>query len=129
MVRLTHLKTGRNLHSHGIPAPLSRGDNEVTGFGDDGEGDTGDNWRVGCLHRKDSRKTSEPAWTADVVVQFAHLDTGAYLSGSPKTKFTPSNCPNCPVIGELEVSGKSRNGVSKMQSSLFRADDGVYLYL
>ena len=48
IIRLEHSQTGRNLHSHNIPSPLSR-KNEVSGFGDEGEGDEGDNWIVECL--------------------------------------------------------------------------------
>lgn len=46
VIRLEHLSTGRNLHSHaGIPSPLTR-QQEVTCFGDKGQGDDNDNWRV-----------------------------------------------------------------------------------
>lgn len=46
-VRLTHLQTGKNLHSHHFSSPLS-GQQEVSAFGISGEGDTGDNWTVLC---------------------------------------------------------------------------------
>ena len=43
-VRLEHAGTGKNLHSHtGVKAPLSQRQ-EVSGFGDDGSGDMGDDW-------------------------------------------------------------------------------------
>lgn len=45
-IRLEHLDTRKNLHSHLFRAPLS-GNQEVSAFGDEnGNGDTGDNWQV-----------------------------------------------------------------------------------
>ena len=44
-IRLTHLNTGVNLHSHNVQSPLSN-QQEVTGFGEDGDGDRGDDWVV-----------------------------------------------------------------------------------
>jgi len=40
VIRLTHLTTNRNLHSHHFQSPLSR-NLEVSAFGDNGEGDEG----------------------------------------------------------------------------------------
>jgi hypothetical protein len=46
VIRLEHQLTRRNLHSHaGIPSPAS-GQQEVTCFGDNGNGDSNDNWRI-----------------------------------------------------------------------------------
>ena len=46
VIRLQHVGTGRNLHSHpGFPSPVS-GQQEVTCYGDGGHGDGNDNWRV-----------------------------------------------------------------------------------
>lgn len=46
VIRLEHYLTHRNLHSHpGIPSPVS-GQQEATCFGENGTGDTGDNWRI-----------------------------------------------------------------------------------
>jgi len=42
VIRLTHLNTNRNLHSHHFQSPLSR-NLEVSAFGDSGEGDEGMN--------------------------------------------------------------------------------------
>lgn len=39
-IRLQHLSTGRNLHSHTFVSPLSR-NLEVSAFGERGEGDEG----------------------------------------------------------------------------------------
>ena len=40
-----HLRTRKNLHSHNYQSPLSQ-KQEVSAFGDDGEGDDGDLWEV-----------------------------------------------------------------------------------
>jgi hypothetical protein len=46
VVRLEHVLTKRNLHSHGgIPSPITK-QQEVTCFGTNGVGDGNDNWRV-----------------------------------------------------------------------------------
>jgi C1A family cysteine protease len=46
IIRLTHVPTGRNLHSHtGFPSPVT-GQQEVSCYGESGTGDSNDNWRV-----------------------------------------------------------------------------------
>lgn len=46
VIRLEHVATRRNLHSHGgIPSPVTS-QQEVSCFGDNGAGDANDNWRV-----------------------------------------------------------------------------------
>mmetsp|Transcript_8310 Transcript_8310/g.13891 ORF Transcript_8310/g.13891 Transcript_8310/m.13891 type:complete len:181 (+) Transcript_8310:71-613(+) len=47
-IRLEHMETAKNLHSHEVKSPISS-QNEVSGYGDDGEGDSGDNWKIECL--------------------------------------------------------------------------------
>ena len=51
-IRLEHMQTGKLLHSHLFKAPLS-GNQEVSGFGESGNGDTGDNWTVVCDNDSD----------------------------------------------------------------------------
>ncbi|KAL7540090.1 hypothetical protein ACHAXR_012577 [Thalassiosira sp. AJA248-18] len=117
-IRLTHIGTGKNLHSHGgFRAPLSPSNSEVSAF--EG-GDTGDNWRVLCL-----TGDGQELWQSDSLVRFMHVDTNRWLSSSSKMKFNQSNCPHCPLHGELEVSGTNRNSDAAIQ--FFRADDGAYL--
>ena len=50
VIRLEHMETAKNLHSHVIQSPLSR-KNEVSAYGDDGEGDRLDNWIVECIDK------------------------------------------------------------------------------
>merc|ERR1712241_619339 len=46
-IRLQHQSTKRNLHSHHFSSPLSN-QQEVSAFGEEGDGDTGDVWKVVC---------------------------------------------------------------------------------
>ncbi|XP_050702839.1 protein O-mannosyl-transferase 2-like isoform X2 [Eriocheir sinensis] len=46
LVRLEHVPTGRNLHSHREPAPVTKRHHQITGYGENGEGDVNDVWRV-----------------------------------------------------------------------------------
>merc|ERR1712013_811442 len=46
-IRLQHLATKRNLHSHFFQSPITH-NQEVSAFGENGDGDTGDNWVVKC---------------------------------------------------------------------------------
>jgi dolichyl-phosphate-mannose--protein O-mannosyl transferase len=94
-VRLTHLLTGKNLHSHEYRSPLTH-QQEVSAFGQDGQGDGGDNWQVVC---------AGTYWNSDQPFHLRHLDTGRYLAASDQAKFTQQNCPNCPIVGQLEIAG------------------------
>jgi len=67
VIRLEHLATGRNLHSHYFQSPLS-GNQEISAYGEKGVGDTGDHWEVVCEGQ---------AWSRDQSVQLKHVDTGS----------------------------------------------------
>ncbi|EKX46876.1 hypothetical protein GUITHDRAFT_137871 [Guillardia theta CCMP2712] len=69
-IRLTHLNTKRNLHSHFFESPLSK-QQEVSGFGDKSSGDSGDEWVV---EMKD-----EDYWKRGKRFRLKHKATGAYL--------------------------------------------------
>lgn len=113
LVRLTHVQTKKNLHSHHIRSVLS-GEQEVAGFGDEGEGDDGDNWKVVCDGKY---------WNRDKYVKFQHVQTRRYLTSSTSNKFNEQNCPHCPILGQLEVYGAAKVD----RRSHFRAELGVYL--
>ncbi|CAH2099633.1 unnamed protein product [Euphydryas editha] len=67
-IRLQHVSTKKNLHSHYFSSPLS-GHQEVSCYGDDdGEGDSGDNWTVVC---------NNDFWRRDTPVKLKHVDTSA----------------------------------------------------
>ncbi|KAK7925730.1 hypothetical protein WMY93_008040 [Mugilogobius chulae] len=70
-IRLTHVNTGRNLHSHYFASPLSS-NQEVSAFGEEGEGDHLDEWTVQC---------GGSVWGREEAVRFRHRATDALLSG------------------------------------------------
>jgi dolichyl-phosphate-mannose--protein O-mannosyl transferase len=74
-IRLTHLDTMRNLHSHEVKSPLSS-QQEVTGFGEgDAKGDAGDDWVVQC---------SGKHWVRDDDVRLVRdFHISFYLLGRP----------------------------------------------
>jgi len=74
IIRLQHVLTGRNLHSHpGFPSPVT-GQQEVTCYGDNGLGDTNDNWRVEI-------EGVEPGgiWKYPQRLRLIHVNTGYAL--------------------------------------------------
>ncbi len=71
IIRLEHRTTRKNLHSHSnTPSPVS-GQQEVTAFGEDGVGDTNDNWKVDI--------ENGGVWLQGVKVRLIHQNTGAML--------------------------------------------------
>jgi len=116
-LRISHQKTGKNLHSHaGVGAPISNRQ-EVSGFGNDGKGDTGDNWKVVCMNKK------AKYWVREDTVSFKHITSGTWLYTNAQTDFNRRNCGgNCPIAGQLEVS----TGQKRKKGSLWLADHGVH---
>jgi len=88
VVRFLHLNTQHNLHSHLHKSPLSN-QQEVSAYGDENTGDTGDNWKL-------TVKNGGDTWKRQEVVQLQHVDTGKFLS-SNKNKF------GNPIPGQQEV--------------------------
>jgi dolichyl-phosphate-mannose--protein O-mannosyl transferase len=77
VLRLTHLTTMKNLHSHDQKSPLSR-QQEVSAYGTgDGLGDNGDDWKLIC---------STAYWKREAMVQFLHVDSQKYLGASSTVK-------------------------------------------
>ena len=80
-IRLEHVPTGKNLHSSGSQkAPLSQRQ-EVSGFGDDGLGDSGDDWELLCNDKTeygDVRTLGMPIRGKDSFY-LKHVDTGCIL--------------------------------------------------
>ena len=95
----------RNLHSHHFSSPLTN-QQEVSAFGESGEGDTGDVWKVMVVIEKWNKTIKKVVcdtdyWQRDQVVQFKHVDTGVYLGSSGQTFGRP-------ISGQMEIIGISR---------------------
>uniref|UniRef100_A0A7R9W406 MIR domain-containing protein n=1 Tax=Pseudictyota dubia TaxID=2749911 RepID=A0A7R9W406_9STRA len=115
-IRLTHLHTQKNLHTHLIRSPLSR-QQEVSGYGEGGEGDSGDDWIVVCGSGAKYLKRGTK-------FRLQHVDTKRYLSATEQVKFTEQNCGgNCPILHHLEVAARS----SPDRNTEFKIDLGVHL--
>ncbi|XP_055511381.1 stromal cell-derived factor 2-like protein 1 [Leucoraja erinacea] len=87
-IRLTHVNTGRNLHSHHFVSPLS-GNQEVSAFGENGDGDDLDVWTVQC---------GGTSWERDDDVRLKHVGTQAFLTITGEQY-------GHPIRGQLEVHG------------------------
>jgi len=106
-IRLEHLTTARNLHSHHFSSPLSSSQ-EVSAFGDGGEGDTGDIWTVVC---------EGDYWQRDQTVMIKHVDTGVFLGASGHTFGRP-------ISGQMEIVGVTVPDVS----TKWKAAEGVFIH-
>lgn len=105
-VRLEHLATHKNLHSHHFVSPLSS-NQEISAFGDGGDGDTGDNWSVVC---------SSDFWERGASVRFKHVDTDMWLCSSGQTYGRP-------IGGQMEVCGLNYPD----SSCHWKTVEGVYI--
>ncbi|NXE11672.1 SDF2 factor, partial [Lophotis ruficrista] len=111
-IRLTHLGTGRNLHSHRFASPLS-GNQEVSAFGEAGEGDYLDDWTVVC---------SGTYWARDDEVRFQHASTDVFLSVTGEQYGRP-------IHGQKEVHGmaaSSQNNYWKVMEGIFMQPSEVF---
>ncbi len=101
-------------------SPISN-QQEVSAFGEDGVGDTGDDWTV---QPKKSSGSNDQYWKVGELVYLKHADTGMYLGSTEQAKFTMNNCGrNCPVMNHLEVFGRS----SPDSFTYWKSETGIYL--
>ncbi|XP_066465937.1 stromal cell-derived factor 2-like protein 1 [Tiliqua scincoides] len=105
-IRLTHVNTGKNLHTHHFPSPLSN-NQEVSAFGDDGEGDDLDVWTVQC---------SGSHWDRNDAVRFKHIGTDAFLSVTGEQY-------GHPIKGQREVHGMH----SPNHHNYWKAMEGIFI--
>ncbi|RXN07068.1 stromal cell-derived factor 2 1 [Labeo rohita] len=105
-IRITHMKTGRNLHSHHFSSPLSN-HQEVSAFGENGEGDDLDVWTVQC---------SDTHWERDDAVRFKHVATEVFLSVTGEQYGQP-------IRGQREVHGMP----SPNQHNYWKVMEGVFI--
>ncbi|KAJ8338826.1 hypothetical protein SKAU_G00356120 [Synaphobranchus kaupii] len=105
-IRITHMNTGRNLHTHHFVSPLS-GNQEVSAFGESGEGDDLDVWTVQC---------SGTHWGRDEAVQFKHPSTSVFLSITGEQY-------GHPIRGQREVHGIH----TANHNNYWKAMEGVFI--
>lgn len=111
IMRLTHLNSMKNLHSHDVRSPLSR-QQEVTAYGQgDGIGDNGDDWRLIC---------STGHWKREELVQFQHVDSKRYLGASStvKASLNTRNFAACELYGTAALT--THTNQSALYSSLIK---------
>jgi dolichyl-phosphate-mannose--protein O-mannosyl transferase len=120
-IRLEHMNTGRNLHSHAAFQSPVTGRQEVSAFGNQGDGDGGDNWIIEC----DSEDVEGYIY-GKTKFYLKHRDTGNYLYSDTNSKYTENNCRRCPIVGHSEISSqrfKAKNGgLWKIHSGFFFPD-------
>ncbi|CAF3434614.1 unnamed protein product [Rotaria sp. Silwood1] len=108
IIRLFHVTTRRNLHSHNYASPLSN-NQEVSAYGEDGVGDEGDRWKVVCTTKNDYWLRADP-------IRLQHVATGKYLHLSGDTYGRP-------IHGQKEISCYSYAN----SQNLWKVDSGVYI--
>lgn len=106
-IRLQHMATKRFLHSHHFQSPLS-GNQEISCYGEDGVGDTGDHWELVCHSGE---------WLRDQPVKLRHVDTGAYMAVSGRTFGRPIN-------GQMEVIGAA----GAVHASDWKSAEGLFVH-
>jgi len=77
-IRLIHAQTGRNLHSHSVPAPVTKADNEVSCYGNLTIGDDKDHWVVEVTEDASSKDYSRLR-TLTSSFRLRHAALGCYL--------------------------------------------------
>ncbi|KAL5336161.1 Dolichyl-phosphate-mannose-protein mannosyltransferase-domain-containing protein [Aspergillus crustosus] len=78
VIRLIHGQTGRNLHSHNIPAPITKSHYEVSCYGNMTIGDDKDHWKVEVVNDVASRDRSRIR-TLTTAFRLRHPVLGCYL--------------------------------------------------
>lgn len=92
----------------------------MSGFGNHGDGDGGDNWEIEC-----ESDDVDGFVHGKTKFYLKHRDTGLYLYTDGGSKYNEYNCRRCPIIGHSEISaarGKLKNGVWKVHSGFFFPD-------
>jgi dolichyl-phosphate-mannose--protein O-mannosyl transferase len=103
---LFHLSTKKNLHSHHFQSPLSN-NQEVSAFGDNGDGDESDNWVIEC---------DDDFWRRDAQVRIKHQATNKYLH-------VTGDSFGRPIHGQLEVSATSYAN----SYNLWQVNEGMFI--
>lgn len=80
MVRLEHIVTTRNLHSHKEPAPVTKRHYQVTCYGENGTGDANDVWKIEVV----GGSPGEVVHTVTSKLKLIHYLTGCALHSHNK---------------------------------------------
>ena len=116
MIRLEHVNTGKNLHSHELPSFVTNSQ-EACAFGENGVGDVNDNIIIQCYKQKDGEIIK-----GDSQFFFKHNATQKYAYINYKTSmFNDRNCRGCPIRGQREVSFTEK----KDKQCLWRMNGGL----
>lgn len=82
VIRLVHEATGRNIHSHAVPAPVTKENYEISGYGNATIGDSNDYWVVEVV---DNMTTGKKGKVGDAVnslttrMRFRHQNLNCYM--------------------------------------------------
>ena len=99
IIRLEHIGTGKNLHSHDFKSFVTNSQ-EACAFGEDGNGDVNDNFRISCYKQNDN-----DIITGKTEFFLQHVPTQNWLYINYKTSmYDDRNCRGCPIRGQREVS-------------------------
>lgn len=81
IIRLRHGPTSRNLHSHPIPAPVTKLSHEVSCYGNETIGDVQDHWKVEIVDdvKRGSKGSFERIHSLTTRLRFRHIHLGCYL--------------------------------------------------
>ncbi|MGR0481061.1 MAG: MIR domain-containing protein [Candidatus Electronema sp. V4] len=108
VIRLEHVATKRYLHSHlNIPAPVTRSQQEVTGWGGGNITDTNDIWKV--------EVDGGGVWTTNKQVRLIHVNTNAALHSHPNLRHAQW------TMGQQEVTAYS----GRDYNDFWKADHAV----
>ena len=116
IIRLEHLSTGKNIHSHDFPSFIT-GKQEACCFGENGVGDVNDNFKIICYKNKGEKKIYGKT---EFFLQ--HVATGKYLFIDYRNSlYNDYNCRGCPIRGQREVSLTSE----KDKQCLWKVSGGI----
>ena len=115
IIRLENIVFRKNLHSHSIGSMLGAGQ-EVCAFGEDGEGDANDNFKIVCYKNKDNIVRGNTEFF------LVHVATEKYLAINIRNSmFHDGNCRGCPMNGQREVITTSQ----KDKQCLWKVEGGI----
>jgi dolichyl-phosphate-mannose--protein O-mannosyl transferase len=96
IIRLDHVDSRRNLHSHVAPSPAT-GQQEVTCYGENGVGNPDDNWRL--------EVEGGAEWTTEKRIRLIHVNTNAALHSHGGHHWIPQGEPDRRDLQEVTAYG------------------------